>query len=35
MEHKIDIPRSLGVIPYEIVVALRPLLLRIAREHAL
>jgi hypothetical protein len=35
MEHKVDIPWPLRVIPDKVLVPLRPLLLRIAREHTL
>jgi hypothetical protein len=35
MEHKVDIPWPLRIVPHEILVSLRPFLLRIAREHAL
>ena len=35
MKHKVDIPRSLRVVPHEVLVSLRPLLLRVARKHTL
>jgi hypothetical protein len=35
MKNKANIPRPLGIIPHEILIALRPLLLRITRKHTL
>jgi hypothetical protein len=35
MEHKVDVPRSLCIVPYELLITLRSLLLCVAREHAL
>ncbi len=35
MKHEADIPRPLCIVPDEVIVALWPLLLRVAREHAL
>ena len=35
MKNKANIPRPLGIIPYEILIALRPLLLRVTRKHTL
>jgi hypothetical protein len=35
MEHKVNIPWPLRIIPDEILIPLRPLLLRITRQHAL
>lgn len=35
MINKIDIPRPLGVMPHELLVPFRPLVLRVPRQHAL
>jgi hypothetical protein len=35
VKHKPNIPRPLLIIPHEVLVSLRPLLLRITRQHAL
>lgn len=35
MKHKVDIPRPLLISPHKLLVARRPLFLRIAREHRL
>jgi hypothetical protein len=35
MENKANIPRPLCIIPHKILISLRPLLLRVAREHTL
>lgn len=35
VEHKVDITWSLCVVPYEVFITLRSLLLRITRQHAL
>jgi hypothetical protein len=35
MKHKIDIPRPLSIILDKLIIALRPLLLRITSEHTL
>jgi hypothetical protein len=35
MKDEVDVPRPLGVVPHEVVITLRSLLLGVAREHAL